>query len=325
MVKTDDGNDGLEAEQFRKMFIGGLSSSTTDETLKEYYSQWGELVDCVVMRDPSTKRSRGFGFVSYKTQAEVDLAMANRPHMIDGKTVDPKRAVPRDQSVRSEANVSSKRLYVSGVREEHTEQMFEEYFSKFGTVLKVEIINDKTTGKPRGFAFVSFEDYDPVDKCVLQRSHQILNYRCDVKKALSKEEMSRERDRLERMGRSRGAMRGGPDRFGGPPGYGGNWGSGGGQWGGGGGRSQYYGGYGGSYGGGYGGGGPGGWNGPAGDSVNGGWNSAPQTGGWGSGSGGGDAGGSTWNQSGNQSSWGQGSGQPWNSSQGNQEWNGRSY
>lgn len=34
----------------------------------------------------------------------------------------------------------------------------------------------------------------------------------------------------------------------------------------------------------------GGWNGPAGDSVNGGWNSAPQTGGWGSGSGGGDAG-----------------------------------
>lgn len=53
------------------MFIGGLSSSTTDETLKEYYSQWGELVDCVVMRDPSTKRSRGFGFVSYKTQAEV--------------------------------------------------------------------------------------------------------------------------------------------------------------------------------------------------------------------------------------------------------------
>lgn len=109
---------------------------------------------------------------------------------------------------------------------------------------------------------MSFEDYDPVDKCVLQRSHQILNYRCDVKKALSKEEMSRvsrfffremfdsilltkiflqERDRLERMGRSRGAMRGGPDRFGGPPGYGGNWGSGGGQWGGGGGRSQYYG------------------------------------------------------------------------------------
>lgn len=68
---------------------------------------------------------------------QVDAAMAARPHVIDGKTVDPKRAVPRDQSARSEANVSSKRLYVSGVREEHTEQMFEDYFTQFGKVLKV--------------------------------------------------------------------------------------------------------------------------------------------------------------------------------------------
>ncbi|VDN43207.1 unnamed protein product [Gongylonema pulchrum] len=129
--------DGLEPEQFRKLFIGGLSITTSDEALKDYYSQWGELVDCIVMRDPSTKRSRGFGFVSFSKQSEVDAAMAARPHMIDGKQVDPKRAVPRDQSTRSEANVSSKRLYVSGVREEHTEQVFEEYFSQFGKVQKV--------------------------------------------------------------------------------------------------------------------------------------------------------------------------------------------
>lgn len=63
--------------------------------------------------------------------------MANRPHVIDGKTVDPKRAVPRDQSQRSETNLSTKRLYISGVREEHTEEMFEEYFSQFGKVVKV--------------------------------------------------------------------------------------------------------------------------------------------------------------------------------------------
>lgn len=72
-----------------------------------------------------------------KLSFQVDAAMAARPHIIDGKTVDPKRAVPRDQSTRSEANVSSKRLYVSGVREEHTEQMFENYFNRFGKVLKV--------------------------------------------------------------------------------------------------------------------------------------------------------------------------------------------
>ncbi|VDN02257.1 unnamed protein product [Thelazia callipaeda] len=192
VIFVQDASGGnLEPEQYRKMFIGGLTSSTTDETLKEFYSKWGTLVDCVVMRDPATKRSRGFGFVSFSKQSEVDAAMANRPHIIDGKTVDPKRAVPREQSQRSEANISSKRLYVSGVREEHTEDMFKEHFGKYGNILKCEIIADKNTGKPRGFAFITFDDYDAVDKCVLIKSHMINNYRCDVKKALSKEEMAK--------------------------------------------------------------------------------------------------------------------------------------
>ncbi|KAK6112812.1 Uncharacterized protein BM_BM9909 [Brugia malayi] len=327
MVKTEDGGDGLEPEQFRKMFIGGLSATTTDEALKEFYSQWGELVDCIVMRDPATKRSRGFGFVSFSKQSEVDAAMAARPHVIDGKTVDPKRAVPRDQSARSEANVSSKRLYVSGVREEHTEQMFEDYFSQFGKVLKVEIIADKNTGKPRGFAFISFDDYDPVDKCVLQKSHQIHNYRCDVKKALSKEEMAKaqqlDRERTERMGRSRGTMR--PDRYGGGPGgYGGAWGGPGGppsgQWGppsgGGGGYGGGYGGYGTS---------AGGW-GPSGDAP-GSWGTAAQ-GAWN----GSQSASSGWNGSGSggQGGWqgSGGNGQQWGGSSGNSGhagWGGRSY
>ena len=37
-------------DQHRKLFIGGLSYKTTKETLHEYYEQWGELVDSVVMQ-----------------------------------------------------------------------------------------------------------------------------------------------------------------------------------------------------------------------------------------------------------------------------------
>ena len=45
--------------QEHKLFIGGLHLNTTTESLREFYSQWGELVDAVVMRDGNTKRSRG--------------------------------------------------------------------------------------------------------------------------------------------------------------------------------------------------------------------------------------------------------------------------
>jgi RNA recognition motif-containing protein len=126
-----------EPEQFRKLFIGGLSLNTTDESLRDFYGTYGDIVDCIVMKDGATKKSRGFGFVTYSSKAGVDEAMKNRPHTIDGKTVDPKRAVPRDQSSRGEANISTQRLYVSGVREEHNEEIFRDYFKDFGTVTKV--------------------------------------------------------------------------------------------------------------------------------------------------------------------------------------------
>lgn len=69
-------------------------------------------------------------------------------------------------SGKPETNLSVKRLYVSGVREEHTDQMFREHFTGYGNVLEVDIITDKATGKKRGFAFITFDDYDAVDKCV---------------------------------------------------------------------------------------------------------------------------------------------------------------
>ncbi|TEA29340.1 hypothetical protein DBR06_SOUSAS8610011, partial [Sousa chinensis] len=64
-----------EPEQLRKLFIGGLSFETTDDILRSHSERWEALTVCVVMRDPSTKRSRGFGFVTYALAEEVDMAM----------------------------------------------------------------------------------------------------------------------------------------------------------------------------------------------------------------------------------------------------------
>lgn len=51
------------------------------------------------MRDPVSKRSRGFGFVTYCCATEVDAAMAARPHKVDGRLVEPKRAVSREVNI----------------------------------------------------------------------------------------------------------------------------------------------------------------------------------------------------------------------------------
>lgn len=53
--------------------------------LHNFYSQWGDVVDCIVIRDPQTKCSRGFGFVTFASVHMAEAAMANKPHIINGK------------------------------------------------------------------------------------------------------------------------------------------------------------------------------------------------------------------------------------------------
>jgi RNA recognition motif-containing protein len=58
-----------------KLYIGNLSWSTTDETLRGAFGRYGNVVDCIVMVDRETGRSRGFGFVTYASQQEADAAI----------------------------------------------------------------------------------------------------------------------------------------------------------------------------------------------------------------------------------------------------------
>ncbi|XP_032629715.1 heterogeneous nuclear ribonucleoproteins A2/B1 isoform X3 [Chelonoidis abingdonii] len=241
-----------EKEQFRKLFIGGLSFETTEESLRNYYEQWGKLTDCVVMRDPASKRSRGFGFVTFSSMAEVDAAMAARPHSIDGRVVEPKRAVAREESGKPGAHVTVKKLFVGGIKEDTEEHHLRDYFEEYGKIDTIEIITDRQSGKKRGFGFVTFDDHDPVDKIVLQKYHTINGHNAEVRKALSRQEMQEVQS--SRSGRGGnfgfGDSRGGGGNFG--PGPGSNFRGGSDGYGSGRGFGDGYNGYGGGPGGNYG-------------------------------------------------------------------------
>jgi RNA-binding protein Musashi len=78
-----------------KVFVGGLSRDTTTTGLRVYFERFGQISDCVVMKDRSTGAPRGFGFVTYRNQTIADHVVSQR-HLIDGKEVEAKPAVPRD-------------------------------------------------------------------------------------------------------------------------------------------------------------------------------------------------------------------------------------
>jgi len=208
-MKMENGNDelaleNLEPEQQRKLFIGSLSFDTTDEGMREYFRQFGDVLDCIVMKDPKTKRSRGFGFITFKTIAMVDRVMEERPHKLDGRTVTPKRAVSREDSEKPGAHATVKKIFVGGIKDDTEEVHLKNYFSKFGQIELVEVLEDRETKKKRGFAFIEFKDHDTVDKIVATTYHTINNHNCNVRKALPKAELEKHKEKKTGRYDSRG-------------------------------------------------------------------------------------------------------------------------
>jgi len=58
-----------------KLFVGGLSPTTTVADLRTFFARFGEIVDVVIVPNRSTGQSRGFGYVSYRTSTEADEAI----------------------------------------------------------------------------------------------------------------------------------------------------------------------------------------------------------------------------------------------------------
>jgi RNA recognition motif-containing protein len=71
-----------------KLFIGGLSFSTSDDRLRELFAQVGGVESAAVVMDRETGRSRGFGFVEMATAEEADAAVKKyNGQEVDGRTL----------------------------------------------------------------------------------------------------------------------------------------------------------------------------------------------------------------------------------------------
>ena len=67
-----------------KLYVGGLSYSTTGETLREYFSQCGTVESASVITDKFSGQSRGFGFIEMATAEEAQRAISE----LNGKELD---------------------------------------------------------------------------------------------------------------------------------------------------------------------------------------------------------------------------------------------
>ena len=148
------------------VFIKNLDKSIDNKALYDTFSAFGNILSCKVVCDENG--SKGYAFVHFETQEAADKAIEKMNGLLLN---DRKVFVGRFKSRKErEAELGAKakeftNVYIKNFGEEVDDGNLKELFSQFGKTLSVKVMRD-SSGKSRGFGFVSYEKHEDANKAV---------------------------------------------------------------------------------------------------------------------------------------------------------------
>uniref|UniRef100_M4CG04 RRM domain-containing protein n=1 Tax=Brassica campestris TaxID=3711 RepID=M4CG04_BRACM len=179
MFADDDSSPPQERSSFSadlKLFVGNLSFDVDSAQLAQLFESAGTVEMVEVIYDKVTGRSRGFGFVTMSTAAEVEAAaqqfngyeFEGRPLRVNAGPPPPKREESFSRGPRSggSGSGSSDRVYVGNLSWGVDDMALESLFSEQGKVVEARVIYDRDTGRSKGFGFVTLGSPQEVTRAI---------------------------------------------------------------------------------------------------------------------------------------------------------------
>uniref|UniRef100_A0A0A9WM21 TAR DNA-binding protein 43 n=1 Tax=Lygus hesperus TaxID=30085 RepID=A0A0A9WM21_LYGHE len=151
-----------KAQLICDLIVLGLPWKTTEEQVKEYFEEYGEVTMVTIKKNSRTGQSKGFGFVRF-AEFSTQTKVIGQRHMIDGRWCDVK--IPYSQAV--DASQACK-IFVGQLKVGVTQEEIKEYFSECGDVSDVYIPQPF-----RQFAFVTFADPFTAKAVCSQANHSL--------------------------------------------------------------------------------------------------------------------------------------------------------
>lgn len=163
-------------QSMRKIFVHGLKWDTTSETLFLEFVKYGEIEDCRVIINKATGRSKGYGFVLFKTCRAARLALKEPHKLISGRMTSSQlasvgpvvAALPQNPQ---QSEYTQRKIFVSNVGEELDPEKLMDFFSKFGDIEEGPLGLDKETGRPKGFCLFTYKTVESA-KLALAEPHK---------------------------------------------------------------------------------------------------------------------------------------------------------
>uniref|UniRef100_A0A5B7A4L6 Putative UBP1-associated protein 2A-like n=1 Tax=Davidia involucrata TaxID=16924 RepID=A0A5B7A4L6_DAVIN len=149
----------------RKIFVYNLGWETTTEQVLSVFKQYGEIEECTVVGNKVTGRTKGYGFVIFKTRDGALNALKQPQKMIGDRTTSCQLA--SIGSVPSPVPDSSgRKIYVGNVGPLVNPDMLRSFFAKFGEIEEGPIGHNPVTGKLKGFAIFIYKTAEGCKKAL---------------------------------------------------------------------------------------------------------------------------------------------------------------
>lgn len=156
-----------------RLFVGNLPQHLCFPELEDLFSPFGTILSAELMTDPTTGRSRGFGFVEMESSEAAQAAIASlNGFAMDGQALTVNEAKPSrgmlaprsggerpvttnaDRPPSPPSRAWGVRLFVGNLPYTAGAADLEKLFAEVGKVASVSLVTDRGTGQSKGFAFV---------------------------------------------------------------------------------------------------------------------------------------------------------------------------
>lgn len=171
----------------KRLFVGNVAKSVDQEAFRLHFEQFGELLDCVLMKHRDEEQHRSFGFVHFQDEKDAEKVLGIE-HTLQGRTLNINLATKR-----------TKKFHVGRLSNETSADSVREYFEKYGEVDDIVVFED------RHFGFVTMVQKDNnLRELEENEFHEIDGKSCRV--SIAKPNNFRD---YGGFGRGRGAFNGG--------------------------------------------------------------------------------------------------------------------
>ena len=183
-AKYDDSDaQGEEEKKQRTVFISNLDFNVTEESLRDFVSSSGNVLDVRLVRKP-TGQSKGYAFVEFDSNQTAHEALKRDNEILNGRPVYFSECDPsKKREFQYQTGLEKNKLFISNLDNDVTRAELIECFSKYGKVREARI-PVKRNGQAKGIAFLEYEEEVSAASAIVKADNMTLKSKA-IKVALS--------------------------------------------------------------------------------------------------------------------------------------------